>query len=177
MLFYLSIKKKTSVVFSYEYKKKEKICEKEILNMIDELNPYYEILKFEKIESFNLRLELAKKYYHKNILFFGDSIHSIHPLAGQGFNMTIRDIKRLDEIIEKNLNLGLAINKNIYQEFEKYSKSYNSAFSFSIDLIYEFFRFNKNFVPKNISEMFFKFLNKNQTIKDLSIRFANQGNF
>ena len=36
-----------------------------------------------------------------NILAFGDLLHKIHPLAGQGFNMTIRDIKVLLEIIKK----------------------------------------------------------------------------
>ena len=29
----------------------------------------------------------------KNILAFGDMLHQIHPLSGQGFNMALRDIK------------------------------------------------------------------------------------
>ena len=37
----------------------------------------------------------------KNILSFGDLIHKVHPLAGQGFNMTIRDIKSLSNIISR----------------------------------------------------------------------------
>ena len=116
------------------------------------------------------------KYYYKNILFFGDSIHSIHPLAGQGFNMTIRDIINFNEILDKKMNLGLNIDHNIYKEFEKKSKSFNSVFSFGIDFIYEFFKFNKKFIPKNVSEKIFTFINKNQKIKNLSIKFANRGN-
>ena len=50
-----------------------------------------------------------RNYYHKNILAFGELIHKIHPLAGQGFNMTIRDIKILLEIIQNKIDLGLPI--------------------------------------------------------------------
>ena len=42
-------------------------------------------------------------YYHQNILAFGDLLHRIHPLAGQGFNMTIRDIKILLKIIKNKI--------------------------------------------------------------------------
>ena len=168
--------KSTSVVFSFEINKKEKISENEILNLIKKFNPSYQILSHEKFESFNLKLKLPKKYYYKNILFFGDSIHSIHPLAGQGFNMTIRDIINLNEILDQKINLGLSIDKNIYKEFEKNSKSYNSIFSFGIDFVHEFFKYNKNFVPKNISEKIFSFINKNQKLKEFGIKFANQGN-
>ena len=34
-------------------------------------------------------------------------MHKIHPLAGQGFNMTIRDIKNIIEIIKYKIDLGL----------------------------------------------------------------------
>mgnify|MGYP003321752036 CR=1 FL=1 len=167
--------KETSVVLSYENYKNKKISSSQVIEIISQYNPKYKILNYEKVESFDLSLKLAKKYYNKNILFFGDSIHSIHPLAGQGFNMTIRDIIQLNDIIDKNLNLGLSIDNNIYQEFEKISKSYNAVFSLGIDLVYEFFRLNKKFVPKNISEKIFTYINNNQKIKDLSIKFANQG--
>ena len=166
--------KMTSVVFSFDIKKKE-MSDSEILKLIKKFNPSYKILRFEKIESFNLNLRLPKKYYYENILFFGDSIHSIHPLAGQGFNMTIRDIIKLNEILDKKINLGLSIDKSIYEEFQKNSKSYNSIFSIGVDFIHEFFKFNKNFFPKNISEKIFDYVNNNQKIKNLGIKLANQG--
>ena len=49
---------------------------------------------------------MLRNYIHKNILAFGELIHRIHPLAGQGFNMTIRDIKSLSNIIDQKLYLG-----------------------------------------------------------------------
>ena len=36
-----------------------------------------------------INLSLNRNYFYKNILCFGDNLHSIHPLAGQGFNMNL----------------------------------------------------------------------------------------
>ena len=166
----------TSVVFSIEMKKKKNISENEIIELIKKYNPIYQISSFDKVEKFDLNLKLPKKYCYENLLFFGDSIHSIHPLAGQGFNMTIRDIIRFIDIIDKKKKLGLDIDKYIIKEFETKSKSQNFVFSFGIDFIYEFFRFNKNYVPKDISEKIFSFVNKNKVIKDISMKLADRGN-
>ena len=84
-----------------------------------------------------------RNYYHKNILAFGELIHKIHPLAGQGFNMTIRDIKILLEIIKNKIDLGLPINSSVNQEFQKNTKHRNFIFSNGIDFIYEFFNYER----------------------------------
>ena len=76
-------------------------------------------------------MKLPKKYFIMIFYFFILTLlHSIHPLAGQGFNMTVRDIMELNKIIDKKNNLGLEIDKSIFKEFEHISKSYNSSFSF-----------------------------------------------
>ena len=99
---------------------------------------------------------MPKKYCYKNLLFFGDPIHSIHPLAGQGFNMTIRDIIKFNEIIEKRKSLGLDIDKDIFKEFENKSKSYNLYFHLELILFMNFLNLIK-FIPKNISKKIFSF--------------------
>ncbi len=163
----------TSIVYSFDLTQK-KTNEEEILKLIKRYNPLYKIESIKKIEGFNLMLDLPKKYYNQNILFFGDSIHSIHPLAGQGFNMTVRDIKRLMKIIDKKINLGLSLDKTIYREFEKEAKSLNSIFSIGIDFIHEYFKFDKKYIPKTISEKVFSIFDENRKLKNLTIKFVNQ---
>ena len=70
--------------------------------LIHHYNSKYRIKKIEKIDIFELKALSLRSYYHNNILAFGDLLHRIHPLAGQGFNMTIRDLKILVNIINES---------------------------------------------------------------------------
>ena len=79
----------------------------------------YEIKKIQKLENYKLNSFTLRSYYDENILAFGDLLYRIHPLAGQGFNMTIRDIKTFLKIICNKKNLGLPINLSVNVEFEK----------------------------------------------------------
>ena len=90
---------KTSIVYSVHDSKN--INKKRIIKLINEYNFKYKIKKIDNIGKFNLKSFILRSYYHKNILAFGDLLHRIHPLAGQGFNMTIRDINFLIKIIKK----------------------------------------------------------------------------
>jgi len=107
-------------------------------------------------------------------MFFGDVIHKIHPLAGQGFNMTLRDIKILSKIIQDRINLGLPLDSSVCFEFEKKSKHFNFLFSSSIDWIYEFFKFDSNY-NKEYSKNLYKLINKNKFLNNFFNKFANQG--
>ena len=112
---------KTSVVCSLETKNK-KFKPSDVLDLINKNNPKFRIKKILELNSFKLKSSNLRNYYYKNILAFGDLIHRIHPLAGQGFNMTIRDIKILSDIIQSKINLGLQLDSVILEEFEKKNK-------------------------------------------------------
>ena len=97
--------------------------EENIKELIKDKNFYYKISEVEKINSFELKSFNLRSYYHNNILAFGDLLHKVHPLAGQGFNMTIRDIKVLSQIIKKRLDLGLLLDSSVSLEFQKKNKT------------------------------------------------------
>ena len=109
-------------------------------------------IKSEKINSFEIKLLNVRSYYYKNILAFGDMLHRIHPLAGQGFNMTIRDIQIFSEIIKKKLNLGLPFDISVNSEFQKKIKHKNFIFSNGVDLIYEFFNIERKMKTSYLSK-------------------------
>ena len=72
-----------------------------------------------KLSSFKLKSSNLRNYYYKNILAFGDLLHKIHPLAGQGFNMTIRDIKILSKIIQNKIDLGIQLDSFVFSKSSK----------------------------------------------------------
>ena len=164
---------KTAIVFSLN---KEEIFNKEndVKDLIRKHNKFYKITSIGKIKKFPLKLFLQKKYFYKNILSFGDTIHQIHPLAGQGFNMTLRDAKVLNKLIKEKTDLGLQIDNSIFLKFEKKTKHLNLLFSKSIDLIYEIFKKTEN-SPRFITKNIFKSINKNNYLKTFFIRSADEG--
>ena len=103
-------------------------------------------------------------------------MHKIHPLAGQGLNMTIRDIRVLLEIIDLRIDLGLPLDKSILLEFENKTKHYNYIFSSAVDFIYEFFKFDNNF-DNLYSKKIFNYLETNSLFKKYTKKFADKGIF
>ena len=159
----------TSVVYSFYNKKNENIND-----LIEKYNRKYKIFKIEKINSFELKSLNLRSYYQDNILAFGDLLHRIHPLAGQGFNMTIRDIKILLEIIVSKHSLGLGLDSSVNYEFEKRLKHKNFIFSNGIDMVQEFFNFerkiNSSFLSKSV-----QLLNKSPKINKFFTKIADRG--
>ena len=162
---------KTSIVFSYKGKK---IDDEKIVDIFKKYNSFYLLTNISKIEKFSLSFEMLRNYTHNNILAFGDLIHRIHPLAGQGFNMTIRDIKIISNIINHKKSLGLPIDISVADEFQKSTKHLNYLYGKAIDGIYEFFRLDGNF-NNSISKPVFRILNKNSIFKKYSNILSDKG--
>jgi 2-octaprenyl-6-methoxyphenol hydroxylase len=133
--------KETSIVYSIHNINNQKKVN--IENLIKDKNFKYKIKSIGKIDSFDLESLNLRSYYHNNILAFGDLLHKVHPLAGQGFNMTIRDVKILLEIIKNRLDLGLPLDSSVNLEFQKNLKYKNFIFSSGVDLIHELFNIER----------------------------------
>ena len=120
--------------------------------LIRNKNYKYKIKNIEKINNFDLKFSNLRKYYHNNILAFGDLLHTIHPLAGQGFNMTIRDISIFLDIVKDKIDLGLQLDKSVNIEFQSKTKHKNLIFSNGIDLIHEFFNIERKMKSSFLSK-------------------------
>ena len=163
----------TSVVYSIDIKNK-KFDNNDVINLINKNNPKYKINKIDKLNSFELSSSNLRNYHHKNILAFGDLLHRVHPLAGQGFNMTIRDLRILTKIIEDKIELGMQLDSLTLDEFEKKTKDKNFVFSKAIDLIYESFNLDKKIRNKSLSKIL-RSIGKNKNLNNYFIKLADTG--
>ena len=68
-----------------------------------------EICKLEKRCEYPIFFIEAKTQYQENIVLIGNSAHTVHPNAAQGFNLGLRDVAGLAECITNGLNRNLAI--------------------------------------------------------------------
>ena len=126
------------------------------------------------IQSYPISLRLRKQYYQKNILILGEGLHTIHPIAGQGFNLVLRDIKKLKEIIKYYASLGISL-KNSYalNDFYNSRKPENTIMSLGVDATHGFFKQNRYLNP--LKEIIVKNIKNNETLKRLSKIISNQG--
>jgi len=55
--------------------------------------------KVGKRQIYPLALQAATQIAHDRVLIIGNAAHSLHPVAGQGFNLALRDIAILSELV------------------------------------------------------------------------------
>ena len=162
----------TSIVYSL--KSLEKKSNFDMNYFVEKYNPIYSIKKINNWSSFKLISSSLRNYYKGNILAFGDLLHKIHPLAGQGFNMSLRDIKLLSDLIDKKINLGLDLDSSLCQEFQKKSKDKNFIFSSGIDWVYELFNL-ENKINSNYLNKLINFIGNKKIINTFLKKFADRG--
>ncbi len=163
---------KTSIVYSIRTKNFN--TEINVESLIKKFKLNYEINNIDKVSKFKLSSLNLRHYYRNNILAFGDLLHKLHPLAGQGFNMSIRDISRLLEIINEKIELGLPLDESVCVEFQNITKSRNFIFSEGVDFIYESFNskdmFKKNFIDRSV-----RLIGKNKLMNKYFKKIADMG--
>jgi 2-octaprenyl-6-methoxyphenol hydroxylase len=67
-----------------------------------------------------LDTHLARSYVAQRIALIGDAAHTVHPIAGQGLNLALRDIAALTEVIADAGRLGLDI--GVGEPLERYER-------------------------------------------------------
>jgi 2-octaprenyl-6-methoxyphenol hydroxylase len=143
-------------------------------NLVEKYNPIYSIKKINSWSSFRLRSSSLRNYYKGNILAFGDLLHKIHPLAGQGFNMSLRDIKLLSDLIDKKTDLGLDLDESVCYEFQKKLQSKNFIFLSGIDWVYELFNIESK-INSNLLKESINIIGSNKVVNGLLQKLADSG--
>ena len=159
----------TSVVFSARGS-----ANIDLEKIIIKFNKKYKIIKCGKKSYFKLKSTNLRTYYHQNILAFGDQLHRVHPLAGQGFNMTIRDVSVLLRLIKFKSAHGLDLDHSICSAFEKETRHKNYLFSNGIDFVYEFFNLDSK-IKGSVLVKSLQFLGKNNYINNFFTKSADRG--
>jgi len=127
------------------------------------------IAKIRSSQVFPLSAHINDSFINKRLIYVGDSAHSIHPIAGQGWNLGVNDVKNLYELSKnKNLDIGSELFCEMYN-----NKSYHKAFQlFQItDKLNSHFM-NSGNLYRFLSNMGFSFIEKNQFLKNKITNYA-----
>ena len=78
--------------------------------------------------SYPLSLMHAERYAGHRLALIGDAAHVIHPIAGQGLNLGLRDVAALSELIVDARRLGLDIgNAALLARYERWRRFDNTV--------------------------------------------------
>ena len=105
-------------------------CEEELANYLKNLSEEelkeniqdkfgYRLGKFNvcsEVVSFPLAMQISQKQYGHNYLLVGNAAHTLHPVAAQGFNLSLRDVKFFVDILKVEID---SIKKDLVGEESK----------------------------------------------------------
>jgi 2-octaprenyl-6-methoxyphenol hydroxylase len=172
----------TSVIWSIKNNSinKKYVCNKKHLSNF--FNSHFkelfkEIISISEINKFNLNYVFNELKDSKRTLLFGEIANKIHPIAGQGWNMTLRNIFSLIKVIKYSINLGLEIGNDIFiKKYLDETNLNNLVFATLIDGIRKIFDIKIDSYAA-IRKNTLSNLDKNFFIKKNFINIANKGLF
>jgi 2-octaprenyl-6-methoxyphenol hydroxylase len=123
------------------------------------------------INTFPLTANLVDKYYNNNVIVLADAAHTIHPLAGQGLNLGIKDISALIPIIEQCRSTGLPFLSIYLEGYHKARKMDNLQMFFITDFLNYIFS-NNSTILRSFRQAGLSIINSNNFMKSLLIKYA-----
>ena len=151
---------------SIEKNKAENILLKKIpeQSICDELNDFFSHLELifspiDKIDTITnslskwpLELNVVSNPTANRLILVGDSAHSIHPLAGQGFNLSIEDCISSINAIKNSLKFGNDLGDlNILKDYKKDRLPKTLAMTSMTDFLFYGFTSDSDFLQSVLS--------------------------
>jgi len=130
------------------------------------------VTNINSVQSFPLSAHINEKFYDNKTVYVGDAAHSIHPIAGQGWNLGLRDVKSITALLRKAKERKLEIGT------KSFCKMYNDSCYFDAYRLFEItdkldwvFKKDQSYF-KFLKKTGFNIINKNKAFKEKIVKFA-----
>ncbi len=125
-----------------------------------------------KRQFFPLNMKINESLISDRVLLAGDAAHQIHPLAGQGLNLGLRDVIEIDKLLGSNKkyhhDLGL---KTFLKKYNRNRKTDILTLSYLTDKLSSLFT-SKNHIVDFVINFGLNKIDQNQLIKKILIKKA-----
>tara|TARA_X000001036_G_scaffold417269_1_gene435092 strand:- start:7061 stop:8272 length:1212 start_codon:yes stop_codon:yes gene_type:complete len=154
------------------------------LNMVEVKNYFQKLIgnkcgKLEEVKNikiYPLKLKYYKKFINKNICLLGDAAHTLHPIAAQSFNLSLRDCAYLTNLIKNLTKLDKKDFLSIFEDYyEKRINEVDRLVNFT-DFLASFVHGN-GFIKNNIVSTSFLIMDMNKNLRVNAIRYLLGVNF
>jgi 2-octaprenyl-6-methoxyphenol hydroxylase len=86
--------------------------------------------------SYPLGFHLAQSFMAPRLALIGDAAHAIHPIAGQGYNLGVKDIAALAEVLGDASRLGLDLGSAaVLEKYQRWRRFDSAMLAFGTDAL------------------------------------------
>jgi 2-octaprenyl-6-methoxyphenol hydroxylase len=131
-----------------------------------------EIKALDKPRAFPLGYFVARSFIGERLALVGDAAHVIHPIAGQGLNMGLKDIAALAEVIVDAARLGMDLGQadvlERYQRWRRFDTMAMGLATNSLNLLFS----NKSTLLRSVRDIGLGLVDRMPPLKSAFIRQA-----
>jgi len=93
------------------------------------------------VSAWPLRYQRAERLTDRRLALIGDAGHAMHPIAGQGLNVGLRDVAAMTQVLVESARLGLDLGSpEVLKRYSAWRASDISAIGAATDLLERLFR-------------------------------------
>jgi len=131
-----------------------------------------EIKALDKPRAFPLGYFVARSFIGERLALVGDAAHVIHPIAGQGLNMGLKDVAALAEVVVDAARLGLDPGEagviERYQRWRRFDTMAMGLATNSLNLLFS----NRSNLLRTVRDIGLGLVDRTPPVKSLFIRQA-----
>jgi 2-octaprenyl-6-methoxyphenol hydroxylase len=103
--------------------------------------------------TYPLNLTVAKNFIAPRVALIGDAAHGVHPIAGQGLNLGLRDVAALAEVLIEGARLGLDIGApSVLARYEQWRRFDTTIMALGMDGVNKLFS-NDNPILRGLRDL------------------------
>src|ERR1700676_2108147 len=131
-----------------------------------------EIKALDKPRAFPLGYFVARSFIAERLALIGDAAHVIHPIAGQGLNMGLKDVAALAEVVVDAARLGMDLGQadvlDRYQRWRRFDTMAMGLATNSLNLLFS----NRSTLLRTVRDIGLGLVDRTPPLKNLFIRQA-----
>jgi 2-octaprenyl-6-methoxyphenol hydroxylase len=131
-----------------------------------------EIKTLDKPRAFPLSYFVARSFIGERLALVGDAAHVIHPIAGQGLNMGLKDVAALAEVVVDAARLGSDFGQfDVIERYQRWRRFDTMAMGVATNSL-NFLFSNKSTLLRTVRDIGLGVVDRVPPLKDLFIRQA-----
>jgi 2-octaprenyl-6-methoxyphenol hydroxylase len=131
-----------------------------------------EVKALDKPRAFPLSYFVARSFIAERLALVGDAAHVIHPIAGQGLNMGLKDVAALAEVVVDAARLGIDFGQpDVIERYQRWRRFDTMAMGFATNSLNVLFS-NKSTLLRTLRDIGLGLVDRTPPLKEMFIRQA-----